>query len=49
MQTLAYVLSKMYQEGCPFLSIRELNEMDRIKELTLDDIIFSIVYPINNV
>ena len=42
-------MKKMYQEGCSLLSIRALNEMDRIKELNLDSIIFSIVYPINNV
>ena len=42
-------MSKMYKEDCPFLSIRALNEMDRIKELNLDSIIFSFVYPINNV
>ena len=48
-RTLSYVLSKMYQKGCPFLNIWALNEMDRIKKLNLDSIIFSIVYPINNV
>ena len=31
MRSLLYDMSKMYKEDCPFLSIRALNEMDRIK------------------
>ena len=37
-------MNKMYQEGCSLLSIRALNEMDRIKELNLDSIIFSLSF-----